>query len=269
MPGSDLVVIGASAGGLEALRGLLGGLPAGLPAGVIIVVHTGSHAAGRLPDVLARAGPLPAAYAVSGQRLTPGLLTVAPPGQHLVLTAGRVLRLHRGPLVHHTRPAIDPLLHSAAGVCGDRVIAVMLSGRLHDGADGAAAVAAAGGIVLVQDPAEAQSPGMPRATLARVPGAAVWPAAKLGGAIADALDTDVAPGTPARVPGGVEEIDEALWTAVSRLQSHAAAQQRLLQRLDPAGGVAAEARARAARALHAAQVIADRVMPFFEPGADG
>jgi two-component system, chemotaxis family, protein-glutamate methylesterase/glutaminase len=273
--GRRVVVIGASAGGIGTLREVLGGLAAGLPASVLIVVHTPPTSTRRLPDVLARYGPLPAAYAVPGQRLTAGLVTIAPPGQHLVLTAGDLLRLHRGPLVHRTRPAVDPLLHSAARVCGGRVIAVILSGRLRDGADGAAAVAANGGTVLVQDPIDAASPNMPRAALDRVPDATVWPAAKLGSAITDLVDAGMPAARVGHAAAGgsstrenAAEIDEALWDAVSRLQTHADVQRRLLQRLEPGTPVAAQCQARAERALHAAEVITDRVLPIFHRDAE-
>jgi two-component system chemotaxis response regulator CheB len=227
-------------------------------------VHTRAGAA-RLPDVLARFGPLPAAYAVSGQRLTPGLVTVAPPGQHLVITGGEVLRLHCGPLVHGTRPAIDPLLHSAADVCGNRVTAVVLSGLLHDGASGAAAVSAAGGSVLVQDPADARSPAMPRAALDQVPGAGVWPAAKLARAVAEQVAAAESPTiAPEFRPSRAEGVDEALWLAVSQLQIHAAAQQRLEQRLNASSPIAAQTRTSAARALHAADLITRHVLPLFQ-----
>jgi two-component system chemotaxis response regulator CheB len=265
LPERDVVIIGASAGGIPALRLLLAGLPTALPASVLVVVHTRAGPGARLPDVLARFGPLPVAYAVSGQRLTPGLITVAPPGQHLIITGGDVLRLHSGPVVHGTRPAIDPLLHSAADVCGSRVTAVVLSGQLRDGADGAAAVSAAGGGVLVQDPADARSPAMPRAALDRVPGAGVWPAAKLGRAVAEQVAT-AAPSTiaPQFRPSCVEGIDEALWLAVSQLQAHAAAQQRLEQRFSASGPIAAQTRANAAQALHAAELITRFVLPVFQ-----
>jgi two-component system, chemotaxis family, protein-glutamate methylesterase/glutaminase len=266
MPERDVVIIGASAGGIPALRLLLAGLPAGLPASVLVVVHTRAGT-DRLPDVLARFGPLPAAYAVSGQRLTPGLVTVAPPGQHLVITGGEVLRLHPGPLVHGTRPAIDPLLHSAAEVCGNRVTAVVLSGLLRDGAHGAAAVSAAGGSVLVQDPADACSPAMPRAALDRVPGAGVWPAAKLGWAIAEQVAAPAPPAiAPQFQPPYVKGIDEALWLAVSQLQMHAAAEQRLEQRFNASSLIAAQTRTSAARALHAADLITRHVLPLFQAG---
>jgi two-component system chemotaxis response regulator CheB len=190
---------------------------------------------------------------------------VAPPGQHLVITAGEILRLHRGPFVHGTRPAIDALLHSAAEVCGNRVTAVILSGMLSDGADGAAAVSAAGGNVLVQDPADARSPAMPRAALDRVPGCGTWPAAKLGRAVAEQVAAPVPPAiAPQFRPSCAEGADEALWLAVSHLQAHAAVQQRLDQRLGGSGPVAARARANATRALHAADLITRLVLPAFQ-----
>ena len=267
MPERDVVIIGASAGGIPALRLLLAGLPAGLPASVLVVVHASAAAAARLPGVLARFGPLPAANAVPGQRLTRGLVTVAPPDQHLVITGGEVLRLHRGPLVHRTRPAIDPLLHSAADGYGERVTAVILSGQLRDGADGAAAVSAAGGRVLVQDPADAGSPAMPRAALDRVPDAGVWPAAKLGRAVAEQVAAPVpAIIAPEFRPSDAEGIDEALWLAVSQLQAHAAAQQRLEQRFNAGSPITAHTRASAARALHAADLITRLVLPAFQAG---
>src|SRR5262245_27844896 len=126
---------------------------------------------------------------------------------------------------------------------------------MHDGADGAAAVSAAGGSVLVQDPADARIPWMPRAALERVPDAGVWPATKLGLAVADQFAASVPAFTRQFRPTRVEGIDEALWLAVSQLQAHAAVQQRFEQRLDPSCPIAAETQARAARALRAADLI--------------
>ncbi|MFI5915184.1 chemotaxis protein CheB [Dactylosporangium sp. NPDC051541] len=279
MPERDVVVIGASAGGVETLRRLVADLPAGLPASVLIAVHTPESPVARLPEILGRTGWLPAAYAVSGQRLTPGLLTVAPPRRHLVVTAGDVLRLHRGPELRRARPAIDPLLLSAARTCGPRVVAVVLSGLLRDGAEGAAAVAAAGGCVLVQDPADARYPDMPEAVVTRVPGAALWPAAKLGAAIADLVGPIGSSGPGTIVPGGLgairpggpgaavgcDGIDEALWLAVDRLQAHAAVQQRIHERLEGLGPLAGQAQAQSDRALRAADLITAEVLPLFRP----
>ena len=120
---------------------------------------------------------------------------------------------------------------------------------------------------LVQDPAGARSPGMPQAALDRVPGAAVWQTAKLGRAVAEQVAAP-APSTIASEfrPSCAEDVDEALWLAVSELQAHAAAQQRLEQRLNASGPIAARTRARAVRALHAADLITRRVLPVFQAG---
>ncbi|WP_051765411.1 chemotaxis protein CheB [Saccharothrix syringae] len=261
----DVVVIGASAGGGDALRRLVAGLPAGLPASVLIVSHTSPDSPRRLPDILARHGRLPAAYAVPGQRLTAGLLTVAPAGRHLVVTDGDVLRLHRGPLVHHTRPAIDPLLRSAAHACGPRVVAVVLSGLLRDGAEGAAAVAGAGGTVLVQDPDDARHPSMPRATLDRVPGATTWPADKLGSVIGDLVARRSVPGAPGAGEPCAMGVDEALSLAVAQLRAHAVVRERIQRRLTGPGPLRARNRDRAARAERAAELITSHVLPVFRP----
>ncbi|MEA5360999.1 chemotaxis protein CheB [Amycolatopsis sp., V23-08] len=264
-----MVVIGTSAGGVDALRRLVANLPAGLPASVVIAMHSRAPAGFKLPETLARYGPLPAAHAVNGQRLTHGLLTVAPPGQHLVVTAGDVLQLHRGPPVHRTRPAVDPLFESAAHACGSRVIAVVLSGLLYDGAEGAAAVAAAGGTVLVQDPVDAQHAAMPRAALARTPQAVSWPAGKLGTVIADLVADRSDPQTePRDRPEPTAETDAALRMAVDRLHAHAAAQERMQRRLGDDSPLFARTQAETARTMRAAELITTRVLPMFrrDPG---
>ena len=162
-----LVVVGASAGGIEPLRALVAGLPADLPAAVLVVVHLPSTADSHLPGLLSRSGPLPASHAMGGQRLTPGEILVAPPDHHLTVRGNRV-RLTRGPRENRQRPAVDPLFRSAAAAFGPAVVAVVLSGALDDGAVGAAVVAAQDGAVVVQDPAEARVSAMPRATLGAV-----------------------------------------------------------------------------------------------------
>jgi two-component system chemotaxis response regulator CheB len=179
-----LVVVGASAGGLEALNQFVAGLPVDLPAAVLVVVHLSPASGGALPKVLARAGVLTAASARNGDRLEPGAILVAPPDRHLLVHESRV-RLSRGPRVNRQRPAIDVLFRSAASTYGPGVVAVVLSGALDDGAAGAAAIAAQDGAVLVQDPEEARVTGMPRAVLAAVRRARALPAAELGSAVAD------------------------------------------------------------------------------------
>ena len=186
MEARDLVVVGGSAGSMGPLREMAGALPAGLPGSVAVTVHVGEHARSRLPWLLSRAGPLPAAHAETGERLAPGRVSVAPPGCHLLLPGG-VVELSNGPRVNRARPAVDVMFASAARWFGDRVVAVVLSGLLDDGAVGAALVAQAGGLVLAQEPGEAAQPSMPRAALAAAPGAIAVPGQKLGEVVAAAL----------------------------------------------------------------------------------
>jgi two-component system chemotaxis response regulator CheB len=184
--GNDLVVVGGSAGSHPALVSLVAGLPAGLPAAVLVVIHVGARAYSRLPGILSRRGPLPAAHARDGVPLRDGQILVAPPGFHLVVEDGRA-RLSRGPRVNRVRPAVDVLFSSAAMHAGSRVVAVVLSGVLDDGAVGAALVSHAGGQVLVQDPAEAPYRSMPAAARAAAPGATAVPASQLAPAVARAV----------------------------------------------------------------------------------
>jgi len=161
----SVLAAGASAGGVEALQALVGGLPAGLPAAVALVLHIPPTSRSRLPEILARAGPLPAAHAEDGEPLVEGRIYVAPPDRHLVLR-GRRCVLTRCPRENQARPAIDPLFRSAAIEFGQHAVAVVLSGARADGVAGAAAVSAAGGTVFVQDPAEAVFSSMPAQTIA-------------------------------------------------------------------------------------------------------
>jgi two-component system chemotaxis response regulator CheB len=162
----DIVVIGASAGGVPALRQLASQLPPEFPATVLVVLHVGTHPSS-LPFILGVAGLNPAEHAVDGQVLVTGRILVAPPDHHLLLEDG-VVRLTRGPKEHHTRPAIDPLFRSAAITFGPRVIGVVLTGLLDDGTAGLQAIKALGGLAVVQDPATAEEPSMPRSALQAV-----------------------------------------------------------------------------------------------------
>jgi two-component system chemotaxis response regulator CheB len=167
MPGHDLIVIGASAGGVQTLCDLLQDLPRDLPAAVLIVVHTSPTSPGILPNILDRMGPMPVAHAHHEERLKPGRAYVAPPDHHLLVKAGRVA-LSRGPRENGFRPAVDPLFRTAARAYGPRVIGVVLSGGLDDGAEGLLYIKRAGGYAIVQDPNEAYVPSMPQAAIKSV-----------------------------------------------------------------------------------------------------
>lgn len=165
--GHDLIVIGASSGGVEALLALLPALPADLPASVCVVVHTAPEGPGRLPQILARHAALPVLHATDGLALERGKIYIAPPDRHLLVEDG-VLRVARGPRENRHRPAVDPLFRSAAIAYGPRVVGVVLSGALSDGTAGLRAIKRLGGIAVVQDPDEALFPSMPTHALRHV-----------------------------------------------------------------------------------------------------
>ena len=162
----DIVVVGASAGGLEALTRLCARLPRDFSAAVAVVVHISPTWESALPSVLARATPLPVVAAANGVAFESRRVYVAIPDRHLLIVDGSVA-LRRDAKEHLHRPAIDPLFRSAAEAYGTRVVGVILSGAGSDGVLGAQAIRAAGGIVLAQDPSEARQSGMPRAAIAR------------------------------------------------------------------------------------------------------
>lgn len=180
-PGHDVIVIGASAGGLAVLRRILHDLPADLPAAVAIVQHIGR--ASHLGEILSGAGRLPVARAVSGAPFRRGHVHVAPPDRHLLLHDSHIL-LRRGPHENLVRPAIDPLFRSAAATFGGRVVGVVVSGALNDGAAGLRAIKRCGGLAVVQDPADAAVPEMPRGALRHAATDHCLPAARIGSLLA-------------------------------------------------------------------------------------
>jgi two-component system chemotaxis response regulator CheB len=162
-----VVVIGASSGGIEAMKTIARSLPADFPAPVCVVIHTAADSIGMLGGILDRAGPLPAKMAVTGDRLQPGHIYVAPPDHHLLIEPG-VLRLTRGPKENRFRPAVDPLFRSVAQVYGPSAVGVVLTGHLDDGTAGLWTIKQLGGVAIVQDPADAMFPEMPSSAVRHV-----------------------------------------------------------------------------------------------------
>jgi two-component system chemotaxis response regulator CheB len=156
----DIVVIGASAGGVEALTKLVSLLPADIPACVVVVLHVPAASPSALPQILSRLGRVTACHVSNGDPVEPGRFYVAPPNRHVIFTGGRLM-LSSGARENGHRPAVDPLFRSAAREYGPRVTAVVMSGALDDGSAGLATVMVAGGVGIVQDPEEAMYPGMP------------------------------------------------------------------------------------------------------------
>jgi two-component system chemotaxis response regulator CheB len=190
-----LVVVGASAGGVEALRTLVASLPADFPAPVLAVLHLPQAARTVLPQILDRASALTVREAREGDRLEPGVVLIAPPGRHLICHGGRVT-LSAGPRENGHRPAIDVLFRSAARSHGRGLVAVVLTGALDDGTAGLVAVHARGGVGVVQDPEEALYPSMPRSALQRAHPEHVRPLAGMAPLLQELVTADLpdAPG---------------------------------------------------------------------------
>jgi two-component system chemotaxis response regulator CheB len=164
----NIIVVGCSVGGVEALQRLVAGLPQHLHAAIFVVLHLAPQSTSVLPYILSRASSLPAAHPKDGERIQMGRIYVAPPDQHLLIEDGKV-RVIRGPKENRHRPAVDPLFRSAARWYGPRVIGVVLTGSLDDGAAGLLAIKKRGGIAIVQDPAEAFCGDMPRSAMEIMP----------------------------------------------------------------------------------------------------
>src|SRR3989442_6676126 len=179
MAKKDIVVVGASAGGMAALEQLVAGLPGGLPAALFVVGHLARGVKSVLQTLLARAGPLPACNPRDGDPIEPGRIYVSPNDHHMLLENGYI-RVARGPKENRFRPAIDPLFRSAAYIYGARAIGVVLSGALDDGTAGLWAIKLRGGTAIVQDPAEAVHRSMPLSALDNVEVDYKLPVAEIG-----------------------------------------------------------------------------------------
>jgi two-component system chemotaxis response regulator CheB len=185
----DLIVVAASAGGVDALRTIFARLPAQFPVPLAVVQHRSMQVPNLLPQVLNRHSRLRVKTAEAGETPQPGTIYLAPPDRHLSLTANGSFDLTEGSLIHHTHSAADPLFRSAAAVHRDRVIAVVLTGGLDDAAEGARAVGLAGGIVLAQDEATSQVFSMPKATIATGHADAVLALGEIGPALVRLVQT--------------------------------------------------------------------------------
>ncbi len=174
-----VIAIGASAGGLEVIREIVRVLPTGIPAALFVVLHVPRTAPSLLPEILGRSSKLAVLPARDGCRVEAAHVYVAPPDHHMLLD-GEALRLSRGPLENHHRPAIDPLFRSVALGYGARAIGVVLSGNLDDGTSGLLAIKRAGGTTVVQSPREAMYSGMPASAVQNVGVDYVLPAAEIG-----------------------------------------------------------------------------------------
>ena len=192
MAKKDIVVVGASAGGMEALSKLVASLPADLRAAIFVVWHLAPGVRSVLPDVLNRSGRIPAANPKDGDPIEPGRIYVAPNDHHLLLERGYV-RVTKGPKENRFRPAVDPLFRSAAYMYGPRVIGIVLSGALDDGTSGLWAIRLRGGTTIVQDPADALHRSMPLNALENVEVDHKVPVAEMGALLARLTREDAAP----------------------------------------------------------------------------
>lgn len=184
---TPVVAIGGSLGGMDTLCEVLGQLPSNLPAAVLVVLHTSSKSGGRaLSLLLQRCGSIPVKEAEDRESIHPGQVYLPPRNCHLLVQDDR-LRTSRGPRENNCRPAIDPLFRTAAFYAREKCFGVILSGLLDDGSCGLQTIQQCGGRTLIQDPAEARSPDMPRNALRRVKPDYLLPAVELGAALLEAL----------------------------------------------------------------------------------
>jgi two-component system, chemotaxis family, protein-glutamate methylesterase/glutaminase len=202
----ELVVVGASAGGIEALQQLLASLPMNFDAALLIVLHTSAHAGNLLPQVLQRASSIPVLHPADGDVIRKRRVYIAPPGFHM-LVEGHLIRVIQGPRENLHRPAIDPLFRSAAASWGRRVIGVILTGALDDGTSGLMVVRARGGSAIVQDPATAMFPAMPESALEQVPDAQVLALEDIPGALQKLISEPLSNEDPVKPLAGEVEAE--------------------------------------------------------------
>ncbi len=195
----DIIAIGGSTGSGAVLKQLLGDLPPDLKASIFVSTHIAAHGPSFLIDMLSSSATLPIARAVDGQPIQPGHIYVAAPDRHLLLI-DNTIRLGTGPHENMARPSIDPLFRSAALSFGPRVVGVVLTGMLNDGASGLHAIKACGGTTVVQHPLDAVADQMPLAALEATEVDHVAPASGLGGLLTALARTEAAAGQVSSLP---------------------------------------------------------------------
>lgn len=202
--GIEIVVIGASAGGVQALGVVLAALPAGFPTAIAVVQHRGKDSDEQLVEMLQKHTSLPVSEPEDKQEIQGGQVCVAPAGYHLLIEKGCYALSTEAPL-WYARPSIDLLFESAAHAYGPEALGMILTGANQDGAAGLAAIKAAGGIVVVQDPASAEHREMPEAAIAATPVDAILPLKEIG----PYLERVAMGAARARMrPGGAEDRSE-------------------------------------------------------------
>lgn len=213
MAGHDIIVIGTSAGGVEALKSLIAELPADLPASIFVVIHLPAESKSLLPEILKRISKMPVEAARNGILIEEGHIYIAPPNYHLIVEHG-YMRIVRGPKENRHRPAVDPLFRSAALAYGPRAIAVVLTGNLDDGTAGMQAIKQCGGISMVQDPEEAAYPGMPRSAMENVIVDFCLPLARIPAVLIDLVNASAADENNFTVPENI-----AIETSIARMET--------------------------------------------------
>ena len=203
MTRKNIIVIGASAGGIDALKTIAAGLPGDLQASIFITLHVAPYSEGLLPEILSRAGPLPATNARDWEEFKSGHIYVAPPDCHLLFEKPNYLRLSHGPRENRFRPAIDPMFRSAAHTFGSRVIGVVLTGWLDDGAAGLWAIHKRGGTAVVQHPNGCYASAMPVNAIKHVEVEHILPLSEIAPALARLVRESV----PTEEPSMPEEME--------------------------------------------------------------
>jgi len=199
----DILVIGASAGGVEALQTVVSSLPPDLPATVFVVLHLFPTSESFLPRILSRSGPLLAVHPQDGERIEARKIYVAPPDLHLLVERDHI-HLGKGPKEQHQRPSINVTFRSAAQAYGDRVAGVVLTGQLDDGTAGLWDIKRRGGVAIVQHPEEAAFPSMPLSALRDVVVDHTVPVAQIGPLLTRLANTEGPPKKNA--DGGIKEM---------------------------------------------------------------